>query len=75
MKWSKLKSDFLVKTIFENLKSDFSEEEIANFSACFPQKVTGNIVNDETVWNITGLLWKTNSYVRLEKSTKMNCNM
>ena len=42
-------------TNFQVLKSYFSEEEITNFSSCIPQKGIGNIVNDETVWNITGL--------------------
>ena len=33
---------------------NFSEEELAYYSDCIPQQIEGNIVNDETVWNITG---------------------
>ena len=41
---------------FENnyQRFNFSEEELAYYSDCIPQQTVGDIVNDETVWNITG---------------------
>ena len=54
---------FIVKYLFLNRpkhletnyhRSNFSEEELAYYSDCIPQQTVGNIVNNETVWNITG---------------------
>ncbi|XP_023345432.1 uncharacterized protein LOC111714532, partial [Eurytemora carolleeae] len=33
-----------------------SVEELANYSNCIPYKISGNIVNEETIWTITGTL-------------------
>ena len=35
--------------------SYFSVEELANYSECIPSKISGNIVNEETIWKTTGI--------------------
>ena len=39
---------------FINYLDIFSPDELAEYSNCLPSKAVGNIINEDTVWDITG---------------------